>query len=193
MNTEKKYEILESLPTNGPMYISVAENNESYYSTGFPVRIYKNDKSSWVANFKLGWTDFCSVYEIPNQSNLLVIAGGTLYIMNPENEKPLKVVGVGFENGITTENGKIVLQDETDLTIIEQNGQYWRTERISWDGIKELEINGSKLTGLSYDPIDDKNEWVKFTLDIETKKLEGGSYNKYEIKPIQKSCWKIWK
>ena len=191
MNTEIKYEILESLPTNGPMYISVTENNENYFSAGFPVRFYKNDKTNWVANFKPGWTNFSSIYEIQNQ-NLLIIAGGTLYIMNPENEKPIKVIGVGFEKGIMTKNREIVLQDQTDLTIIEQNGEYWTTERISWDGIKELEINGNQINGLSYNPMHDKNEWIKFTLDIETKKLVGGSYNKYEINPIKKIWRKIW-
>lgn len=191
MDKEKSYEILESLPTYGPMHISITENNEGYFSAGFPVKFFKKDKSSWVANFKPGWTNLNEIYELENTDNLFVIAGGTLYIMNPENEKPIKVVGVGFEKIFKTNNGKLILQDQTDLTIIEQNGEYWRTERISWDGISELNVNGNIVSGLSYDPMNENDEWVKFTVDIENRKLEGGSYKKYEIKSIEKKWWEI--
>ena len=54
MTTEKQYEILEALPTYGPMYIPVTENDEAFYSEGFPVRFYKSDGTNWVANFKPG-------------------------------------------------------------------------------------------------------------------------------------------
>lgn len=190
MTTEKRYEILNSLPTYGPMYVPVKDNGEAFYSEGFPVRFYKTDGTEWVANFKPGWTDLKVIYELKNTSKLLVIACGTCYLMNPEETKPISVFGVGYSTVLKCQNGRLILQDQTDLTIIETDGNHWDTERISWDGLKDLKIENNIITGLSFDPVNDADEWVGFSYDIDTKILTGGSYNRYEI--IKKPWWKIW-
>jgi len=186
----KKYEILEALPTYGPMYIPVTENEEAFYSEGFAVRFYKLDGTNWVANFKPGWTDLKIIYELKDTSNLLVIACGTCYLMNPEETKPISVFGVGYSTVFKTEDGRLVLQDQTDLTIVETNGNHWDTERISWDGLKDLKLENNIVTGLAYDPMNDADEWVNFTFDINVKTLTGGSYKIYET--INKPWWKVW-
>ena len=203
---DNRYEILESLPTYGPMYIPVTGDDEPYYSQGLTVRFYKDDKSDWVANFKPGWTGFNAIFEFDNRQNVLVIAGGTCYIMNPNYTKPIEVFGVGYETVIKTLGGRLILQDLTDISIIEPNGEHWDTERISWDGLKDLKLEGNLVTGLSFDPMNDKEEWVKFVVDLETRKVTGGSYRQYEFKTVgqnvesvhskqglKKNWWKIWK
>jgi hypothetical protein len=192
MEKQKSYEILESLPSSGPLYISVTENNENYVSEGFPVRFFRDNGTSWVANFKTGWTNFSQVYEIENQTHLVVIAGGTLYIMNPENEKPLDVYGVGFEKAIKSEQDQIILQDQTNLTIIEKNGEYWITERLSFDGIKELTVTGNVVSGLAYFPTSDDDLWLDFTLNLENRKITGESFKEIEFIEIKKKWWKFW-
>ncbi len=82
--TKKRYEILNGLPAYGPMYVSVTENGESFYSEGFPVRFYKTDGTEWIANFRPGWTDLKQVIEFKNTQNLLVLACGTCYIVVPD-------------------------------------------------------------------------------------------------------------
>jgi hypothetical protein len=190
LTEKKKYEILEALPTYGPMYIPVTENDEAFYSEGFPVRFYKSDGTNWVANFKPGWTDLKVIYELKDTPNLLVIACGTCYLMNPDQTIPISIFGVGYSTVFMTEDGRLVLQDQTEITIIETNGNHWGTERISWDGLKDLKLENSIVTGLSYDPMNDADEWVSFTYDLDTKVLTGGSYNRYEA--IKKSWWKVW-
>jgi hypothetical protein len=201
MGEKKRYEILESLPVYGPMYISITGNDEPYYSQGFAVRFCKSNGSDWVANFKPGWTGFNAVYDLERDNNILVIAGGTCYLMDAENEKPKETFGVGYVSAIKTFDGRIILQDLTDLTIIEPNGEHWHTERISWDGIKDLKLDGKLVIGLSFDPIDDQKKWVEFIVDLEKRNIKGGSYRRYEFKQLpnveskrkQKNpWWKIW-
>jgi len=43
MTTEKRYEILDSLPTYGPMYVPVSESGDPFYSEGVVVRFFRND------------------------------------------------------------------------------------------------------------------------------------------------------
>jgi hypothetical protein len=187
------------------MYMPVSESDEPYYSEGFPVRFYKSDGIDWVANFKPGWTGLNAVYEFSGQQYILVIAGGTCYLMNPDEEKPKSTFGVGYETVIKTLDGRLILQDLTDLTIIEPNGEYWNTERISWDGIKDLKLEGNLISGLSFDPMNDKEEWVEFVVDLEKRNVKGGSYRQYEFEPVQQNAesvqrmndkkspwWKIW-
>lgn len=172
------------------MYIPVTENDETFYSEGFPVRFYKSDGTDWVANFKPGWTDLKILYELQDTSNLLVIACGTCYLMNPNETKPVSVFGIGYSTVLKASDGRLILQDQTELTIIEKDGNHWDTERISWDGLKDLKLDNNIITGLSYDPMNDADEWVHFTYDIDAKILTGGSYHRYEA--IKKPWLKIW-
>lgn len=204
MEKGRRYEILESLPTYGPMYIPVAENDEPYYSEGFVVKFFKSDGTEWVANFKPGCTGFNAVYEFGIEDNILIIAGGTCYLMNPEDQKSQSVFGVGYVSVIKALDGRLILQELTDLTIFEVNGEHWHTERISWDRIKDLKLEGSLVTGLSFDPINDRSQWIEFIVDLENRNVKGGSYRQYEFKYSgsnvesihgqneKKPWWKIW-
>lgn len=171
-----KNEILDSLPTYGPMSVPVTGDDEPYYSQGVAVRFYKDDNSEWVANFKPGWSKLNLVYEFDKQQHFLVIAGGVCYIMSRNDTKPIDVFGDGYESVIVARDGRLILQDTTYITVLEPNGEHWNSERISWDGLKDLKLDGNVITGLSYDPMNKQNEWVGFCYNMDTKVLSGGSY-----------------
>lgn len=166
------------------MYIPVTGNGEPFYSEGFAVRFYKTDGTEWVGNFQPGWTDLKEIIEFEKTQNLLVIACGTCYIINPDDIKSIEVFGVGYSDIFKASNDRLVLQDQTDLTIIEQNCKYWNTERISWDGLAEIKVENNLVTGLAYNPVHDSDEWVEFKYDIDTKTLTGGSYYSFETKNL---------
>ena len=189
MTTEKRYEILNSLPTYGPMYVPVTDNGEVFYSEGFPVRFYKTDGTEWVANFQPGWTGLKQIIEFENTPNLLVVACGTCYLMHPNDTKPIEVFGVGYSDIFKASKGRLVLQDQIDLTIIEPDGTHWDTERISWDGLAEIKVENNLVFGLAFNPMHDADEWVEFKYDLDTKTLTGGSYYEFENK---KPWWKVW-
>lgn len=187
------------------MYISVTDNDVPFYSEGFAVRFFKSDGTNWIANFKPGWTRLNAVHEFIDQQCILVIAGGACYLMNPDEEKPKSTFGVCFEAVIKTPDGRLILQDLTDLTIIELNGERWHTERISWDGLKELKFEDNYVSGLAFDPMNAKTPWVEFIVDLEKRIVKGGSFKQYEFIPVgqnveriqrksktEKPWWKLW-
>ncbi|GAB3634729.1 hypothetical protein GCM10027422_03190 [Hymenobacter arcticus] len=190
----KRYEILAGLPAYGPMYIPVTESGEEFYSQGFAVRFYKADGTNWVANFQPGWTSFSDIQKLENSANVVVVAGGTCYLMNPEETRPITVFRGDVAGIFRLADGRFVLQNSIDLTIVEPNGAYWHSARISWDSLKDLTLSGTMLAGFSFDPINEE-QLVAFTYNIDTKELTGGSYHLYEMgqsveKP--KSWWKFW-
>ena len=184
------------------MYIPVSENGIKGYSEGFVVKFFKSDKTEWVANFQVGWTDFNHVRSFKETDLIMVIAGGTCYLMHPDEQKPKEAYGVGFKSILERENGGFVLEDSLNLTVFDENGTYWDTERISWDGLKELKLVDNIVTGLSYEPTSDDDLWIEFSLNLDTKEIIGGSYNqifgnKKKIKKARsivekKAWWKIW-
>ncbi|HEX2847768.1 MAG TPA: hypothetical protein VHN59_14560 [Chitinophagaceae bacterium] len=189
MTKEKRYEILTSLPTYGSMYVPVTGDGEPFYSEGFVVRFYKADGTEWIANFQPGWTELKQIIECKATPNLLVIACGTCYSMNPENTKPIEVFGADYSDIFKASNGRLVLQGQTDLTIIEPDGTHWDTERISWDGFAEIKVENDLVSGLAYNPMHDADEWIEFKYDLGTKTLTGGSYYSSKNK---NPWWKIW-
>ncbi|HXB91337.1 MAG TPA: hypothetical protein VNU72_03575 [Puia sp.] len=171
-----RYEILDHLPTYGPMYSPVTSTGEQYYSEGFAIRFFKSDGNNWVANFKPGWTELRTVIELSNTANLLIIANGTCYLMDPDQTNPVEAFGVGYSAIFKAGTERYVLQDQSNLTIIESDGHHWNTERISWDGLKDLIVAENIIKGLSFDPIKYPGEWVSFSYDLNSKLLTGGSY-----------------
>lgn len=53
-------------------------------------------------------------------------------------------------------------------------GIAWRTKRLSWEGLRVLEIDGGKLTGLGWDLNTDRE--LEFEVDLATGESRGGGY-----------------
>jgi hypothetical protein len=189
----KRYEILAGLPAYGPMYTPVTESGEGFYSQGLAVRFHRADSTSWVANFQPGWTEFNEVQELSDSAHLLVIAGGTCYIMSPEESMPISVFGAAVAGIFRLTDGRLILQSDIDLIVVETDGAYWHSDRISWDGLKSLTFNGNTILGFSFDPINDDE--VSFAYDVDTQVLTGGSYHLYQVTSTtrkDKPWWRFW-
>jgi hypothetical protein len=52
-------------------------------------------------------------------------------------------------------------------------GLLWHTRRISFDGFDQVQLDGDRLTGLAWAPIDD---WRPFSVDIRSGRSHGGAY-----------------
>jgi hypothetical protein len=192
-NNPKKYEVLESLPSNGPMYIPIAENGEKFYQEGFVVRFFKSNGEDWVANFKPGWTDLTFITELP-ENEILIIAKGMGYIMKPDNETPIATFGISIRHIYNIGNDEYIAFDDTHAEIINKHGVKWTSDRISWDGIEEIVIKNEIVYGKSYESMSIEGNWIDFELDLKTQTLKGGSYNLYEvIQEPKRKWWQFWK
>jgi hypothetical protein len=181
MEVQRRYAVLDGLPTYGPMYVPVSDDHEPFYSEGFVVRFYRSDGSDWVANFKPGRTGCSLVVDYPDTNRIIVIAKGQGYIMTPDQQQPIDTFGIDISHAIETEDNKLVLVDDIYVRLLEDKGTVWQSERISWDGIKDVKLEDCMLTGLSYDPMDSIYEWIPFSINLDTKEITGGSYRRYPI------------
>ncbi len=171
IDLQKRYEIQDGLPRYGSMAVSVSESGEDIFSEGFVVRFYRIDGTNWVANLERGISDLDGVYALAATHTFLVVAGGTCYIMNPEDTKPISVFGWWYKAVFLTDDGRFVLYDPWGITVVEADGTYWHSERIALDGLKDVVVNGSIVKGLCCKPAG----WVPFAYDINTRTFLDGS------------------
>ena len=204
MSANPRYEILKALPVYGPMYVPVTENDEPFFSEGFPVRFHESDGTNWVANFKPGWGSLFEVFDFPGHDKIVIFAGGITYVMTPNQTKPLLTFGSEINKVIQTDDGSLICADNDSIIVLDNHtGEFWRSERISWDGFQKLILTGDILHGYTYDPMNINDEWPGFTLNIKSKELTGGSYRnfikaspavsriKLERENISTSWWKL--
>ena len=196
------------MPAYGPMYVPISESGEQFSSEGFVVRFFKDDGTEWVANFATGW-GIDKVFEYPGKNLIVVFASGIGYVMNPNIEKSLKTIGSMTKEVFQTKTGELICVDDIGIEIFNpETYDIWTSDRISWDGFKELIFENGIIKGKSFDPTNSIQEWSNFSFNVQTKEITGGSFremlkrnphlemkNRVEIKTNtedKKFWWKIW-
>lgn len=155
------------------MYISVAKNDDFYYEEGFVVRFLKSNGTEWVANFKTGRSSDSYVIPFKDSENVFVFAKGICYIMNKDNEKPLKIFNECYNRLYQLKNEHIVLENYMSFTIVEDEQNIWDTEYISDDGFIDIRVDENKITGKYLNlGAGTKEKWEDFEYDIKQKKLK---------------------
>lgn len=210
MTVHKRYKILNGLPPYGPMYVPITGSEEPFYSEGYVVKFRKRDGEEWVANFSSGWTDYYKIFDFPEHNMVVVFAGGQGYIMNPDEQKPIMTFGLSIKEVILKEDGSLICSDDIHILVLDNTtGDIWKSDRISWDGIKDLKLVGNKLSGETYDPTSSNQPWSAFELNLETREVKGGSFQEFlrrnqhleaqangmlreKTQTGKKPWWKIW-
>ncbi|QHS61111.1 glycosyltransferase family protein [Chitinophaga agri] len=170
-----RYKMLASLPVYGALPVAIPD---TFYSVGFPVQFFIADGTDWVGNFAPGDTNFDGVYSFRQSENILVIAGGSGYVIHPDSKTAVASCGSDIENLFVLEDGRMVLHQRMSLMVFETDGTCWKTARISWNGLKDVHVKGNVVSGLAmaYGSNYDK-QWVEFRYDIDSRILTGGGYH----------------
>ena len=79
--------------------------------------------------------------DYPNRNRIVVKAKGQDYLMTADRENPIDTFGINIKEVIQTTENNIILIHDTDVQLIDRDGTIWQSERISWDGIKDLKIS----------------------------------------------------
>jgi hypothetical protein len=171
-----RFEILPGLPATGPLPEQFSTSGRGTHREGFVVRINPQAGSSWVGNFQGGIGGFRNVFDHPNRRDLIVVADGQGYVVDPESRALVAHFGGDISDLIEVpEIDALVVTNGIWLEAYGASGSLWRTRRLSWDGVRLLDRNGLKLQGEAYSPLDDC--WHPFSVELSSGKCEGGSYN----------------
>ena len=75
----------------------------------------------------------------------------------------------------TKDDNLFIANDYLSIHMYSKNGHQWNTNRISWDGFQNIMIEGNKVSGEAWSPIE--NKWLPFQIDLTNKSVIGGSYH----------------
>ncbi len=171
-----RFEILPGLPSSGPLPEQFSATGHGTHSEGFVVRFLPEQTSSWVGNFQGGFGECQGVFPHPNGSHLIVLASGQAYIVDPESRALLHHFGADIAAVLEVpEIDALVFTNGLWFEAYGASGHLWRSQRLSWDGVRSLSRSELTLRGEAYSPLDDS--WHPFSVDLTSGHAEGGSYN----------------
>lgn len=172
-----RFEDLPGLPPYGPMPKQFSATGRGTHREGRVVRFFPESGEPWVGNFQRGSGSLELTIPHPNKKNVVVVAGGTGYVVDVVNRQAVSCFGDNIMHFLRSPDETIILGDPTHFIILDEHGS-WGTSRISIDGFRNLIVDGARLLGEAFDPIDDM--WLPFTVDLRSARLPvalGGSHN----------------
>ncbi len=79
-----RFEVLAGLPAYGPPAASFTENGPREWREGMVVHFYPTDSEPSVGNFLGGMTKYNSVPDHPNRRDVVIVASGEAFIVDPQ-------------------------------------------------------------------------------------------------------------
>ena len=171
---------LPGLPPYGSAATTVPTQWGAGAREGLVVEFAAGDADAWVGNFEPGPGGVDDVLSHPNGRDVLVISKGSLWIVNPESRTADEVASAVFDVWpVTNPDGYLLNNRGLGFLRLAADGVIWKSRRISWDGFSDLRLEGERLTGKAWSPVE--GTWLPFELDVRSGSVEGGSYTGPEM------------
>ncbi len=170
------FRVLPGLPGTGELPVRFNFTGTGLYSEGFVVEFTCANGQKWVGNFQRGLHGESAVFTVLGRSDqAMVIAEGQAYVVEAETRALIRTFGGQIADVFYLPNrDTMIFGNGLWLECVGPNGLRWRTRRISWDGMMEVSLDGERLRGNAFNPLDDT--WSPFDVDIDTGAVIGGSY-----------------
>jgi hypothetical protein len=179
-----RFEVLPGLPPYGPPAISFTKNGPREQREGLVVRFYPKGAKPWVGNFVGGMTACTIALDHPNNTDVIVVARGEACIVDPDSQTIRASITADVKNVFPVPALELVLLEGiVDFQAIKADNTGWRSNRISWDGFRNVQILGTELLGEAYDPTN--AGWTPFNLDLLTGHCANSIYEKDMTRAVQ--------
>ena len=188
MTISTTFQRLPGLPTYGPMAMTIPSGWGHGAREGLVVEFRLADGSAWVGNFEPGIGGIDDVVAHPNGTDVLVIASGQVWWVNPITRGAVR--GAPWVNGLWTLAYPYRLlfnNQDLEFLCLDATGVAWATKRISWDGFRHLRLDDEVLEGEAWSPPD---HWSPFRVNLGDGTVVGGSYTGPDMR-ITHDDWEL--
>jgi len=167
--------VLAGLPPYGEVATNFSATGLARHSEGLVVSFRAGDSPQWIGNFARGLARFDSVQVLPNHTAAIIIAGGQGYVIDPVSRQVQGTTGGAIVDAFVHPTTSAIVLNHQNILFesIGPSGRLWLSRRISWDGLRLVEVSDNVLAGEAW-RYDDT--WHPFQLDLVSGNVEGGSY-----------------
>lgn len=174
-HTHAEFEILNGLPPYGPSPVPFSSTGQGTHREGFVVKFRPTKAEQWVGNFQPGLTSFHKVLVHPNHKYFVVVSGGEAYVVDPVTHSLVANFGGSIETAFEIPSQNAVLfSNGLWFELLGPSGLMWKTRRLSWDGMRNLQVLPSSVVGEGW-CFDET--WHRFSVELSDGKATGGGYN----------------
>ncbi len=103
-----RWEVLQGLPSDGPLPKHFHSGHPTPWAEGFVVRFWNDDGTEWVGNFQGQW-GVESVFDLPESTVLIVIADGACYFLPKSDPERYTCHGHGVTSALVDEEGTLLI------------------------------------------------------------------------------------
>jgi hypothetical protein len=134
---------------------------------------------TFLATCALGFTDPAmptGVFACPNAVQMCAVAGGYAYVIDtaqPEHSTHIAVKPVVEVRPLAAQR-LLLFVGFHSMMAWGWNGMAWESERLSWEGVRIISIDGDALHGVGWNLLTDHE--VAFTLDLSNGHHQGGAF-----------------
>jgi hypothetical protein len=151
---------------------------EDRWVKGTSVRVEPQGAGPWMGHFLAGRESPNAVTlacDHPDEQHLVVVSDGAGYIVSAASPKDWREIPLRPIMGycVARDRGVLVLFDYVRLIGIARDGATWHTPSLSWDGLRNVQCSGGKVTGQGWDAANSK--FVGFEVDVISGKSSGGT------------------
>lgn len=163
------------MPAYGPLAVAFPNSGYQAHREGVVVEFTDREGDRWIGNFQPGLSGFNCLFDTLDADRAIVVAGGAGYLVDLQSRRAILEFGGTIEWALALpEKSQLILADGIKFQALGKDGLLWTSERISWDGMKDVKRDGNFIRGEAYSPLDDAHK--SFDLDLRTGALSGGSF-----------------
>jgi hypothetical protein len=176
-------EVLTSAPLIAPVRqftypLQIAGEEDAMARGALLLMVRPLTGGSFLATCALGFVDPTmptGVYACPNTKEMCAVAGGYAYVIDttqPERSThiPLKPVA---EVRVLAPQQLLLFVGFHSILAWGPDGLAWKTQRLSWEGVRVTEVVDDVLHGVGWNLMTDRD--VPFTVDLRTGQHQGGA------------------
>jgi hypothetical protein len=142
------------------------------------VRVNPDGGQEWVGVFACGFDSnkvASGLYAHPDPNRICVVAAGYGYIVIARDPRLYERVIAQPVVAVypAREAGLLLFTDFTNISAYGPEGIVWRTDRLTWEGLRVTSVTATTVHGFGWDMPRDKE--VEFTVDLKTGEHAGGA------------------
>ncbi len=114
-----------------------------------------------------------------------MLAAGLGYVVDPVSRQLISHFGADLTYVLDLpELPALIVGNSIGFEAFGATGSLWRSRRVSWDGMRNLEHDGLLLRGEAWEYTD---RWYPFSINLRSGEVTGGSYR--EPVPSAQAGW----